>query len=632
MKYDIRGSLVAKIIAIALLITTSAGAALGTCGMILLAQGYGMTGDGDFYQDALCMIPLNDAMNLSLGNLREENYIHYYQLEYRYQGFACEIYKGDPIADNLAGVWGEITPDHVLHHTKTVEISSTDGDYYTLLGYLSKELSFGSQFWVNMKIHDVLQPFQDGSSLITLTVCLYLAALTSLIFLFCSAGHRHNESGILPNPQDLIPLDLYAAVVVIVFFCIASFALECIEGYYGFTGIYLLDLSIFAVCVLADGLLLLATLMTIATRLKLGKWWRNTICYKLLRWCRRLLKGIRRASADLLHILPLTWRTTALVGGILLAQTFLTLLMFDSYNSGFFFLVTLVVDLAIAAAAMWLSHQLRLLQDTARALAEGQPEAKADTSKMFFDCRRHGEHLNAIGAGMALAVEQKLKSERLKTELITNVSHDIKTPLTSIVNYVDLLKQEDLPETATKYVAVLDRQSHRLKKLTEDLVEASKASTGNIAVKPEPIVVNEIIHQAIGDYNEKLLAGRLDVIISTYEGSVMALADGRLLWRVLDNLLSNICKYAFPETRVYIDLEQAAGRVRLSVKNISRAPLNIRADELTERFVRGDASRHTEGSGLGLNIAQSLMELMGGTFRISTDGDLFKVELTLPAV
>ena len=159
--------------------------------------------------------------------------------------------------------------------------------------------------------------------------------------------------------------------------------------------------------------------------------------------------------------------------------------------------------------------------------------------------------------------------------------------------------------------------------------EASKASTGSMTVNMEPIVVNEIILQAIGDYDEKLAAGRLEVIVSTFEGNLMALADGRLLWRVLDNLLSNVCKYALGGTRVYVDLSAHDGRVFLSMKNISRDPLNISADELMERFVRGDASRHTEGSGLGLNIARSLMDLMDGTFQLSVDGDLFKAELSL---
>ena len=225
-----------------------------------------------------------------------------------------------------------------------------------------------------------------------------------------------------------------------------------------------------------------------------------------------------------------------------------------------------------------------------------------------------------------------MKSERLKTELITNVSHDIKTPLTSIVNYVDLLKKEDLPEQAAEYVTVLDRQSGRLKKLTEDLVEASKASTGNIPVALQPIVVNEIIHQAVGDYDQRLTAGKIEVIINTFEGSLSAMADGRLLWRVLDNLLSNVCKYAMPGSRLYIDLTTQGSRVALSMKNISRDALNVSADELMERFVRGDESRTTEGSGLGLSIVRSLTEVQGGSFRLSIDGDLFKASVSFPEV
>ncbi len=197
---------------------------------------------------------------------------------------------------------------------------------------------------------------------------------------------------------------------------------------------------------------------------------------------------------------------------------------------------------------------------------------------------------------------------------------------------MDLLKKEELPPAAAEYVTVLNRQSHRLKKLTEDLVEASKASTGNVAVHLEPIVVNEIIHQAVGDYDERLAAGKLEVVVSTYEGNLIAMTDGRLLWRVLDNLLSNVCKYAMAGTRVYVDLGARDGWILLTMKNISRDPLNINADELMERFVRGDASRHTEGSGLGLNIARSLMDLMGGAFSLSVDGDLFKAELTLKMV
>ncbi|MDE7219030.1 MAG: HAMP domain-containing histidine kinase, partial [Oscillospiraceae bacterium] len=358
---------------------------------------------------------------------------------------------------------------------------------------------------------------------------------------------------------------------------------------------------------------------------------RNTLCWRLCRWCTRLWRRCWRAVVELVRILPMTWRTILFAAGILGIQSLMCLLILISRDGFFFFLITAALDGVLVVGAALLSLQLQKVRDMGSALAAGDLEAHLDTETMYFDVKRHAEDLNAIGVGMNKAVEQRLKSERLKTELITNVSHDIKTPLTSIVNYVDLLKKEDLPPAAGEYLSVLDRQANRLKKLTEDLVEASKASTGNITVSLEPIVVNEIIHQAIGDYDEKLAAGKLEVIVNTYEGNLMALADGRLLWRVLDNLLSNVCKYALAGTRVYVDLGAREGKVVLSVKNISRDPLNVSAEELMERFVRGDASRHTEGSGLGLNIARSLMALMGGGFELYVDGDLFKAELTLRA-
>ena len=371
--------------------------------------------------------------------------------------------------------------------------------------------------------------------------------------------------------------------------------------------------------------------MSLSTRVKLGKWWRNSLCYMLFRWVRRLWRRFLAGVRGLIGILPMTWRTVMLAAGVLFLQLCLSLLSFHSYaNNGLFFLLLLALDGAVIAGAAWLTVQAQKIRDEGRALAEGNLEAKIDTHGMYRDLKAHAENLNAIGQGLNRAVEQRMRSERLKTELITNVSHDIKTPLTSIVNYVDLLEKEELPEKAQEYLAVLDRQSRRLKKLTEDLVEASKASTGNVAVHLSPILVNEIVHQAIGDYSEKLTAGKLEIIVNTYEGNLEAMADGRLLWRVLDNLLGNVCKYALAGTRVYVDLTARDGRVYLSIKNISRDPLNVSAQDLMERFVRGDASRHTEGSGLGLNIAKSLMDLMGGTFDLSVDGDLFKAQLSLP--
>ena len=304
--------------------------------------------------------------------------------------------------------------------------------------------------------------------------------------------------------------------------------------------------------------------------------------------------------------------------------------LLDQKNTEAALYVTL--HLVLLGAAIWQVLALRQLQQGGEKLAEGDFSHPVTLSRGALpELKRHAENLNSVQAGIQRAVEEKMKSERLKTQLITNVSHDIKTPLTSIVSYVDLLKKEEMPsDAAREYLAVLDRQSQRLRKLTEDLVEASKASTGNIPVSPAPTDLNVLLSQVCGEYQQRLEDQVLEPVLALCQPGPVAMADGRLLWRVLDNLMSNICKYALPGTRVYLSTEAGEDGVRMVVKNISRYPLNISADELTERFVRGDSSRSTEGSGLGLSIATSLTAIQGGDFRLTIDGDLFKVTLTLP--
>ena len=645
---DLRSRFAAKAGALILVTALAAGAVLSYIATVAIWSGYGTA--PSYFDDLLCRDAMEGAMYNALylvtesGSSLSSEYA--YRQETLYAGFGYEVYYGDPGDGMLLGSGGLRENAVVgLETTMTVETSAappsdTSGEaspegtaeaagYYTVVGRLYQDLPSYGQFALAGRLYDTVHPLSGISEF--LTVLLGLGAVLCLLFLFCAAGHRDGVEGIVPNWQDRIPLELYFAgdaLLLYVTLVMADSAVSSASGSFYGVGY----LSGLLPCILLGWLICLAALMTIATRLKLGKWWRNSLCYLLLRFlvscCRRLWRGM----GDLLQILPVAWRAVLLVGGILAAQTFLTMVMFLSYNGGPAFLIALVLDLAVILATAWLCRQLQQIRDMGASLAAGDLEAKIDTRKMFRDIRVHGENLNAIGTGMTRAVEQRMKSERLKTELITNVSHDIKTPLTSIVNYVDLLEKEELPGKAAEYLAVLDRQSKRLKKLTEDLVEASKASTGNVAVRLTPILVNEIVHQAIGDYDERLTAGKLEVIVTTYEGNLNAMADGRLLWRVLDNLLSNVCKYALAGTRVYIDLSSRDGRVAVSMKNISRDPLNVNAEELMERFVRGDASRHTEGSGLGLNIAKSLMELMGGTFSLSVDGDLFKAELTLRQV
>jgi signal transduction histidine kinase len=279
--------------------------------------------------------------------------------------------------------------------------------------------------------------------------------------------------------------------------------------------------------------------------------------------------------------------------------------------------------------------QMNRIREGGRRVAEGDYSHPINTGHMIPELRKHAENINNVGDGIAIAVEERMKSERFKTELITNVSHDIKTPLTSIINYVDLLKKEPIDNpTAQEYLTVLDRQSARLKKLIEDLIEASKASTGNLPVQLELCDATVMLTQVVGEFRERAEANNLDIVVESPEPPVNILADGRHLWRIIDNLVSNICKYALPGTRVYIDLErhpapdqQGSGQVLMTFRNISRDRLNISSDELMARFVRGDSSRNTEGNGLGLSIAKSLADLMDAGLAIEIDGDLFKVIL-----
>lgn len=321
--------------------------------------------------------------------------------------------------------------------------------------------------------------------------------------------------------------------------------------------------------------------------------------------------------------------------GIFAAIAFLefSILLTNMYNPQGLCVWFILIKLIEMPLGIYLLIQMRTLQEGAKRIASGDLFHPIDTSRMLWEFKKHGDYLNNVSESIQLAVNEQMKSERFKTELITNVSHDIKTPLTSIINYVDFIKKENITdEKLCEYVEVLDRQSARLKKLIEDLMEASKASTGNLKVTLEECDMEVLLTQVIGEFEEKLESNQLQVIVDKPEHPVFIMADGRHMWRVLDNLLGNVCKYALTGTRVYISLKQEGEQVIIVFKNISKAPLNIPSEELLSRFVRGDSSRNTEGSGLGLSIAQSLTELMHGTMKLNIDGDLFKVTLQFLAI
>ena len=354
--------------------------------------------------------------------------------------------------------------------------------------------------------------------------------------------------------------------------------------------------------------------------------WTLELCETILRWCWRMLKRICRKCFDLTAafcgLLPLMWQWLLAGAALLVVLAF----ALGTRSEG----MTVLSVCAGLALIVYGALCFGSLMDGAKRMSKGDLDTKVNDRNMLGAFKEFAGDLNALADVAMVAAQKQLRSERMKTELITNVSHDIKTPLTSIINYVDLLQKPHTEEEQEQYLEVLSRQSGQLKKLIDDLMEMSKASTGNMAVEITAVNAVETVNQALGEFADKLDKVQLTPVVRQPELPLYIKADGRLAWRVLSNLLSNACKYALPGTRLYIDLTESDGKVLISLKNISREELNVSADELLERFVRGDASRNTEGSGLGLNIAKSLMELQKGQLELTVDGDLFKATLIFP--
>ena len=464
-----------------------------------------------------------------------------------------------------------------------------------------------------------------------------ILCICAFVFLLCAAGHRNGVEGLCRRPWDAIPLDINIGAV----FCI-DVLLFVAAIYVGeeWNPLRYLVFWLFAAGVGIIGILLLIECsMSFALWCKLGQWWQHTLVYAVAKFCWKGLKCIGRMGlrvwkrlVELVHSMRFLWKAWLILGAIACVE--LLAIMVCGYESPVvLFIFWLIEKLILYPVIVFALLQMNRLQEGSKTLAQGDLMSKIDTSKMYWEFKQHGDNLNAIGDGMNAAVSERMKSERFKTELITNVSHDIKTPLTSIINYVDLLEKEQIDHPkAAEYLDVLSRQSARLKKLIEDLIEASKASTGNLKVVMEVCDAQVTLVQTIGEYEEKLAHGQIELQIREPQEQIKIQADSRHLWRVFDNLMNNICKYAQPGTRAYVNLEREGARAVITFRNISREPLNITSEELMERFVRGDSSRSMEGNGLGLSIARSLTELMGGTLELTVDGDLFKVVLLFPVI
>ena len=462
-------------------------------------------------------------------------------------------------------------------------------------------------------------------SIVVLVVSLILEAFV-FVFLLSAAGH-HGETGeIRPSFIDKIPFDLYTALTVFAgIFLIAAMA----EVSYSNTAMLVVVL-IAALGVIA-ALISLLWCMSLAVRIKLGTTIKSCIIYRVGAWCLRLIKKVFYTFKDGLKAIPMFPRAVLIIAAILFVEFLWIAIAGTSPGKQLF--GWFIERAVLVLATLYVLLSMKQLLEAGQRIAKGELDCKVDTSKLRGPFKEHGEDLNSITDGMNRAVGERMKSERFRTELITNVSHDIKTPLTSIINYVDLLEKEQPEnEKMREYLEVLDRQSAKLKKLIDDLLEASKASSGSLSVNLTECELGILLDQMAGEYSEKLSAAGLELILTKPEESVKIMADGRHMWRIFDNLLNNICKYAQRGTRVYLDLTADALKAAVTFRNISATRLNISGDELTERFVRGDSSRNTEGSGLGLSIAQSLAQLQKGALDITVDGDLFKVVLSFDRI
>ena len=505
----------------------------------------------------------------------------------------------------------------------TDSISSAGTRTYIITGYYTS----GSVSSGNADKYQELFTYAYELRYVAIAVLVVSRSLEAFVFVFLlSAAGHHGETGeIRPSFIDKIPFDLYTALTVFAgIFLIAAMA----EVSYSNTAMLVVVL-IAALGVIA-ALISLLWCMSLAVRIKLGTTIKSCIIYRVGAWCLRLIKKVFYTFKDGLKAIPMFPRAVLIIAAILFVE-FLWIAIAGTPGKQLFgwFIERAVLVLATLYALL----SMKQLLEAGQRIAKGELDCKVDTSKLRGPFKEHGEDLNSIADGMNRAVGERMKSERFRTELITNVSHDIKTPLTSIINYVDLLEKEQPEnEKMREYLEVLDRQSAKLKKLIDDLLEASKASSGSLSVNLTECELGILLDQMAGEYSEKLSAAGLELILTKPEESVKIMADGRHMWRIFDNLLNNICKYAQRGTRVYLDLTADALKAAVTFRNISATRLNISGDELTERFVRGDSSRNTEGSGLGLSIAQSLAQLQKGALDITVDGDLFKVVLSFDRI
>lgn len=489
---------------------------------------------------------------------------------------------------------------------------------HEVVGYVLKDMEYHDEFYENLKLLDMIFPYNYG--LLAVAVGSSVLLILLLAFFMVTAGHRRQSEEICLGLVDRIPLDVFLFLSI----C-AIFSPVAIVSNSGINS-NIISYIVVGLVTVWIAVSVLITLSSLAVRVKSRTLWSNCLCVKVCLWCGKTIKKLVLFAATLLKSLSMSKRFVLFAVLVLFVELFLMLLSgLDAAMSFFLWALNIAATLIFFAYIVFCFTKLRA---GAKELGAGSLTCNIDTKFMRGEFLEHANDMMNIRSGLTRAVNERMKSERFQSELITNVSHDIKTPLTSIVNYVDLLEKEELNnEKAKEYVEVLSRQSAKLKKLIGDLIEASKASTGVLAVNPEVCELGVLLDQCAGEYTERLHNAGLKLMVTKPEEDLRIMADGRHMWRILDNLMGNVLKYAQQGTRVYFSLDREDNKAVIGLRNISRDELNVSGEELIERFVRGDSSRSTEGSGLGLAIAKSLCELQGGEMSLSVDGDLFKVIL-----
>lgn len=471
------------------------------------------------------------------------------------------------------------------------------------------------EFYSQSKIYDKYS--SSMTWVMAVMVLSFVMFLTSIVWLIAVAGRNGEDQELHLCGFDRIKTEIAAALVI------GIWIIPIMLGVGMFSISKLAEIAseaVLCLVVMYSCAAFLIGLLSLVRRIKAKTVWKNSVLRSLCGFVKQILENLNSV-----------WKTILVYGGFVLVH-WITILS-CGWIEAVPVLIMLIVEVIAFVVVVRNAIGKYKIKKGIQIIAQGEVDYKIPAEELKGEQRKIAEAINSVGTGLDAAVERSMKSERLKTDLITNVSHDIKTPLTSIINYVDLLKQENFEDSKVqRYIEVLEAKAQRLKTLTEDVVEASKVSSGNITLEYMNINLVEMIQQTSGEFEEKFKVRGLKEVLTLQEEEAIVRVDGRRTWRVLENIYNNAAKYAMEGTRVYADLKLEEGYVSFSLKNVSEQPLNISADELTERFIRGDIARSTEGSGLGLSIAKTLAEMQGGKFELYLDGDLFKVTITFPRV